>query len=214
MEGKMITELVSQIASFILSVINSLGYLGILIGMIIESSFFPFPSEIILIPAGALVSQGKMSFILILLIAVLGSLIGALINFLLALFLGRKLIEALVLKYGRILFIDKDKIKRTDVYFDKHGEITTFIGRLIPVIRQLISLPAGFAKMNLFKFCLFTSLGAGLWSLILILLGYFFGANSAWLNTNLNLISFLIAILAILVLIVYLIRYKKFKKKS
>ena len=210
----MITELVSQIASFILSVINSLGYLGILIGMIIESSFFPFPSEIILIPAGALVSQGKMSFILILLIAVLGSLIGALINFLLALFLGRKLIEALVLKYGRILFIDKDKIKRTDVYFDKHGEITTFIGRLIPVIRQLISLPAGFAKMNLFKFCLFTSLGAGLWSLILILLGYFFGANSAWLNTNLNLISFLIAILAILVLIVYLIRYKKFKKKS
>jgi membrane protein DedA with SNARE-associated domain len=209
----MIAELIAQVASFLISVVHSLGYLGILIGMIIESSFFPFPSEIILVPAGALVAQGKMSFLLILLMAILGSLIGALINFVLALFLGRKIVDVLVSRYRKFLFIKKEKIKRADVYFDKHGEITTFIGRLIPVIRQLISLPAGFARMNLFKFCLFTSLGAGFWSLILILLGYFFGANSAWLNTNLNLISFLLAILAVLIFIIYLVWYKKFRKK-
>lgn len=208
----MITELVSQVVSFVLYLIDSIGYLGIFLGMTIESSFFPFPSEIILIPAGALVAQGKMSFPLVLLMAVLGSLAGALINFLLALFLGRKVIDSLVSKYGRILFINQEKIKRADGYFKRHGEITTFVGRLIPVIRQLISLPAGFSKMSLFKFSFFTALGAGVWSLVLILLGYFFGSNSEWISNNLGLVTTLVAVFAVLILVIYILWYKKFKK--
>ena len=170
--------MLDSLVQLLLAFINQIGYLGIFLGMTLESSFIPFPSEIIMIPAGALVAQGQMSFLIVFFMGLLGSLTGALINFFLALFLGRTTIDFFVDKYGRFIFISQDKLKKSDDYFKKYGEITTFVGRLIPVIRQLISLPAGFSKMNLKKFCAFTSLGAGLWSLILISVGYFFGNNS------------------------------------
>ena len=142
--------------------------------MTIESSFIPLPSELILIPAGALIAQGKMSFIPVFLASVLGSVFGALINYYLAFFLGRKTIDILVKRYGKFLFINEKNLKKTDVYFKEHGEATTFIGRLIPLARHLISLPAGFARMRLDRFVLFTALGVGLWTLVLISIGYFF----------------------------------------
>ncbi|MBU0959369.1 MAG: DedA family protein, partial [Nanoarchaeota archaeon] len=113
----MTIELISGSVNALLEIISSLGYLGILIGMAIESSFFPFPSEVILIPAGALVAQGKMSFTLVFIMAILGSLIGALINFAIAFFLGRKAIDALTKKYGKFLFISKKSVKKSDIYF-------------------------------------------------------------------------------------------------
>lgn len=203
----MVLDLFSQIISLLLSIIKQLGYLGIFIGMTIESSFFPFPSELIVIPAGALVAKGEMALGLVFLAGLLGSLIGALINFFLALFLGRSAVDFLVGKYGKFLFITRAKIRKSDIYFKKHGEVTTFIGRLIPVVRQLISLPAGFAKMNIFKFSLFTALGAGLWTLILISIGYFFGSEVDLMTKQ---ITFLLLLFSLIIIIVYIL----FKKKK
>src|SRR3989339_635478 len=180
----MIFELFSQLISTILSIINELGYLGIFLGMTIESSFIPFPSEVILIPAGAL------------------------INYFLALYLGRTLVDLLIIKYGHILFINKNQLEKSDNYFKKHGEITTLIGRLIPVIRQLISLPAGFSKMNLFKFCLFTSLGAGIWTLILISIGYFIQGNILWFIQNKIIITIIMLIFSSIILLGYMLKKK------
>jgi membrane protein DedA with SNARE-associated domain len=206
-------ELITQLIILLLEIINELGYLGIFIGMTIESSFFPFPSEVILIPAGALVAQGKMTIGLVFFAGLLGSLTGALINFFLAMYLGRTTIDILVSKYKRILFLNKEKIKQSDNYFRKHGEITTFVGRFIPVIRQLISLPAGFSRMNLFKFCLFTSLGAGAWVAILIYLGILFGNNADLIQENLHFITIIILLLMGIIGIIYILLNRKLKKK-
>lgn len=209
----MITELITSLTVTLLSIINELGYFGIFIGMTIESSFFPFPSEVILIPAGALIAQGKMTFGLVFISGLLGSLAGALINFFLAMYLGRTTIDMLVSKYKKILFLNEEKIKQSDDYFKKHGEITTFVGRFIPVIRQLISIPAGFSRMNLFKFCLFTSLGAGAWVAILIYIGILFGNNADLIHSNLRIILFIVLILVGIISILYILLNRKLKRK-
>lgn len=199
----MIFDLLSQVINYILLIIGKAGYFGIFLGMTIESSFFPFPSELIMIPAGYLVAQGEMSFFIVLLAGILGSIAGALINYFLALFIGRRTIDLLVDKYGKFILISKENIQKSEEYFKKHGEITTFIGRLIPGIRQLISIPAGFSKMNLSRFILFTSLGAGIWSLILILIGYFLGANPLLISENKTIITFFILLFSFLVIWIY-----------
>jgi len=201
----------SSFVETIISIISQLGYLGIFIGMTIESSFFPFPSEIILIPAGALVARGELNFFLVFISGLLGSITGAWINYFLALFLGRTTIDFLVERYGRFLFINKTKLKETDDYFKKHGEITTFVGRLIFVVRQLISLPAGFARMNFWKFTFFTALGAGIWTAILISVGYFLGSNNVQPVTK--TITIILIITALLITLVYALKNGKKKKK-
>ena len=206
-------EFFNQIVEGLLAIIAKFGYLGIFIGMTIESSFFPFPSEVIMIPAGALIASGQMTFFWVFFAGLLGSLAGALINFFLAFFLGRRTINFLILKYGKFFLLGKKGLERSDIYFKKHGEITTFLGRLIPVVRQLISLPAGFSKMNLFRFCLFTSLGAGIWTFILIYLGYLFGNNSELIKANMNLIFLVISIFLLIILISYFI-WIKFRNKN
>ena len=121
----MISNLISLIVENILLFIKDLGYLRIFLGMVVESSFFPFPSELILIPAGALVARGELNFILVLVIGIFGSLIGALINYFLAFSLGRKTIDFLVTKYGKVFLINKKRLSKIDNYFGKYGEITT-----------------------------------------------------------------------------------------
>ncbi|HLD97999.1 MAG TPA: DedA family protein [Candidatus Nanoarchaeia archaeon] len=209
----MLSEIFNSVVGFLVSSIGSLGYLGIFLLMTIESSFIPFPSEVVLIPAGVLVSQGEMSFWLVLIASLSGSLLGAFINYFLALYLGRRLIEHLVVKYGRVVLINKDKLDKADKYFEKHGDITTFVGRLIPVIRQLISLPAGFAKMNIAKFAFYTAIGAGIWSVILILMGYLFGNNIDIINKNLHIISIVVLVICIFIVIFYLLIKRKKTKK-
>lgn len=205
----MVVEALSQLITALLSIIRELGYIGIFIGMTIESSFFPFPSEIILIPAGALVAKGEMNFLLVFIAGLFGSLLGAWINYAIAFFLGRKTVDLLVDKYGRFLFITKTKLRKTDKYFEKHGEVTTFVGRLIFVIRQLISLPAGFAKMNFWKFTLFTALGAGIWTAILICVGFFFGSNA---TSTAKIIAGVLLVVALLITLTYALRKNKKSK--
>jgi membrane protein DedA with SNARE-associated domain len=206
-----VIEFSSYITSLLL-IIEQLGYVGIFIGMTIESSFFPFPSEIILIPAGALIAKGEMALFPVFFASLIGSLLGALINFYLAFFLGRKTIELLVDKYGRFLFINNKKLIKTDNYFENYGEITTFIGRLIPIVRQLISIPAGFSKMNISKFCLFTLLGSGIWTLFLIYTGYFFGSEISSMRKI--IITSVILIISLIILIIYILKRKRTIKKS
>ncbi len=153
--------------------ILALGYPGIIFLMAVESSFIPFPSEIVMPPAGYLVHQGQLGWIPVIASGIIGSLLGALINYFLAQRFGRPFF----LRFGRYVFLKPEHIERAERFFQVHGEITTFVGRLIPVIRQLISLPAGMARMPLGKFCLYTCLGSGIWITVLTVVGYLVGQN-------------------------------------
>jgi membrane protein DedA with SNARE-associated domain len=153
--------------------IGALGYPGIFLLMAMESSVIPLPSELIIPPAGYLAQQGQMNMAIVLLCGTAGSLAGAYVNYFAAHYLGRPL----VLKYGKYVWITEQKFAKVEQYFKDHGEISTFIGRLLPVVRHLISLPAGLAGMNHIKFALYTVLGAGLWVTVLSCIGYIIGAN-------------------------------------
>jgi membrane protein DedA with SNARE-associated domain len=187
--------MIQELAQSLIDLIFDWGYFGIFLLMTIESSFIPFPSEIVLIPAGYLVSQEQMSLWAVMACALGGSLAGAFINYYLALFVGRRFLA----RYGKYFFIKENALKKMDEYFEKHGPISTFIGRLIPGIRQLISIPAGLAKMDIKLFSLYTALGAGIWALILVLLGYFIGENQELIKEYLKQITLsLIVVLIVL----------------
>ena len=196
--------MIEQFSQNLVEWIFHLGYLGVFLLMVIESSFIPFPSEIVLIPAGYLAYLGKMNIFMILLSAVLGSLTGAYVNYFIALYLGRRFI----LRFGKYFFISKKSLAKLDTFFQNHGHISTFTGRLLPGIRQLISIPAGIAKMNLIEFSIYTALGAGIWSLVLILLGYFIGKEQALLQHYLQEITTGVLLLATLILVWYYRRNK------
>ncbi|MBQ5693752.1 MAG: DedA family protein [Bacteroidaceae bacterium] len=143
--------------------------------MAIESSFIPFPSEAVVPPAAWKAAvTGEMNVFLVVLFATLGALIGALFNYFLALWLGRPIVYKFAnSRFGHMCLIDEEKVKYAEEYFDKHGAISTIVGRLVPAVRQLISIPAGLARMGLGRFLLYTTLGAGSWNIILAILGYY-----------------------------------------
>ena len=199
--------MLSSIINFIVETVSSLGYFGIFIMMFLESSFFPFPSEVVMIPAGYLASKGEMNIYLVLLFGILGSLAGALFNYYFAIKLGR----AFLLRYGKYILISEENILKMEEFFKNHGHISTFSGRLIPGVRQYISLPAGLARMNIFVFSLYTSLGAGIWVLILTILGYFLGNNQALVKEYLHIIVIVILILLAIFAYFYYRRVKKTK---
>ncbi len=158
---------------WLVKTIGLLGYPGIFLLMAMESSVIPIPSEIVIPPAGFLVHKGGMNMLVVILCGAVGSLVGAYANYFAARYLGRPLI----IKYGKYVWITEDKFGRIETFFREHGEVSTFIGRLLPVVRHLISLPAGLAGMNHVKFSLYTLFGAGIWVTVLAYIGYFIGAN-------------------------------------
>jgi membrane protein DedA with SNARE-associated domain len=204
----MILELFDSFLAFFVSV----NYWGVFVLMAIESSFIPFPSEIVIPPAAYLAAQGKLNIYLVILAGTLGSLLGAIINYFLALYLGRPIIYRLVnSKFAKYLLLNSEKVEKSEKFFTKYNKSSTFFGRLIPVIRQLISLPAGFSKMNIFTFSFLTFLGALIWSSVLGALGYFFGANDEKLRQHYQEILYLILFIFILS-IAYLIIKARRKK--
>ncbi|MBP1151667.1 MULTISPECIES: DedA family protein [Methylocaldum] len=162
-----------ELINWLVTTIGAMGYTGIFLLMAMESSVFPIPSEIVMPPAGYLAQQGKMDMTLVILSGTAGSLVGAYANYFVARWLGRPLL----IKYGKYVWITEEHFNRVEKFFLAHGEISTFVGRLLPVARHLISLPAGLANMNHLKFSFYTLLGAGIWVSVLSWIGYFIGEN-------------------------------------
>lgn len=161
--------------AFIQWCLDNLNYWTITVLMAIESSFIPFPSEVIVPPAAYKASvTGELNIYLVVLFATIGADIGALINYYLAKWLGRPIVYKFAnSRIGHMCLIDEAKVQHAEAYFDKHGALSTFIGRLAPAVRQLISIPAGLARMKMGTFLLYTTLGAGVWNAILAVIGHY-----------------------------------------
>lgn len=223
------TVTVPQEESMVMKVENwyadNMNYLSITLLMTVESSFIPFPSEIVIPPAAYVAGKEDstlhatdsypINVLLIVLFGTIGALLGAIINYLLAMWLGRPIIYAFAdSKVGHLCLLSSEKVKKAEDYFNDHGKVSTFVGRLIPGIRQLISIPAGLSKMNFGQFLLYTFLGAGIWNIVLALLGYIAHGQMDLIHAYSHELS--IAIMALLaVAVIYFIakaiikRYKK-----
>ena len=202
--------MLETIVTWLTDTILALGYPGIVVLMALESSFFPFPSEVVLPPAGYLAAQGRMDAWLAIGSGILGSLIGAVINYALAAWLGLPLLR----KYGKYVLVSNKSLDRSQAFFQRHGEISTLVGRLIPVIRQFISLPAGLARMRLAVFSAYTAAGAGIWCAVLTYIGWVVGKNSEiFLSSEVDRLTknALLVILPVLLVVVavYVYRHRK-----
>ena len=196
-----------ELINWLVQTIGVMGYPGIFLLMAMESSVIPIPSELVMPPAGYLAQQGQMNIWVAIFMGTAGSLVGAYANYFAAHYLGRPLL----LKYGKYVWITEEKFAKVERFFRDHGEVSTFIGRLLPVVRHLISLPAGLAGMNHLKFSLYTLLGAGIWVTVLTCIGYFIGANQE-LIMQYSHQALIGVVIASLVIIYFYVRAHKKKK--
>ena len=198
-----------EVITWLVDTIGELGYPGIFLLMAMESSVIPVPSELVMPPAGYLAQQGQMNIWVAIVCGTIGSLVGAYANYFAAHYLGRPL----VLKYGKYVWITEEKFARVETFFREHGEVSTFIGRLFPVVRHLISLPAGLAGMNHVKFSLYTLLGAGIWVTILTFIGYFIGANQSLIMQYSHQALIGVVVVSIVIIVFYVRAHKKKKQR-
>lgn len=200
--------------------VDHASYWFVFLFMTIESSFIPFPSEVVVPPAAYLaVSRGDMNIFVIVILATIGALCGALFNYGISIWIGRPIVYRFAeSRLGRACLITPEKVKKAEDYFDRHGAISTFIGRLIPTIRQLISIPAGLSRMKLAPFCLFTALGALVWNIVLALLGFWLAKTVPYdqlfstieeYNIYLTVFGLMIGVLCLAFIL-----YNAFKKKK
>lgn len=186
--------------SSLITFIGEIGYLGIFIGMFLESTPFPLPSELIMVPAGIAVSQGMMNLYLVIIFGSLGNLAGAVFSYFVAASVGR----AILFRVGKYFFLKPAAIIKIENFFNSHGEISIFIGRIVIGMRHLVSLPAGVAKMNLTRFCIYTFLGSAIWSTALVLLGYFIGKNQDSIKQYLQILAIGAAIFCVILVAIYI----------
>ncbi|MBQ7169674.1 MAG: DedA family protein [Synergistaceae bacterium] len=201
-------HIISALTAWLVDTIGRMGYTGIISLMFLESSFFPFPSEVVMPPAGYLAWKGEMSLTLVLLSGIAGSILGALFNYWIAVKLGRPFL----LKYGKYFFVSAESVSKADDFFKRHGHVSTLVGRLLPVIRQYISLPAGIARMNLGTFTLFTTIGAGVWVAVLTFAGYLLGEHQDLLKEYLHVITLACVGLAVVIAGGYILVLRRRKK--
>jgi membrane protein DedA with SNARE-associated domain len=199
-----------ELINWLVMTIGALGYPGIFLLMAMESSVIPVPSELVMPPAGYLAQQGQMNMALAIFCGTAGSLVGAYANYFAAHYLGRPLL----LKYGKYVWITEEKFAKVETYFKNHGEISTFIGRLLPVVRHLISLPAGLAGMNHWKFSLYTLAGAGLWVTVLTFIGYFIGAERELIMQYSHQALIGAVVLSAAIISVYVWNHRRKKQKT
>ena len=199
-----------ELINWLVLTIGALGYPGIFLLMAMESSVIPVPSELVMPPAGYLAQQGQMHMPIAILCGTAGSLVGAYVNYFAAHYLGRPLL----LKYGKYVWITEEKFAKVETFFKNHGEVSTFIGRLLPVVRHLISLPAGLAGMNHWKFSLYTLAGAGLWVTVLTFIGYFIGAQRELIMQYSHQALIGAVVLSIAIISVYVWNHRRKKAKA
>lgn len=213
------TEITSEEQTYVDVIANwydkNMNYGTITALMAVESSFIPFPSEVVVPPAAAVSAreESNLNFFLIILFATLGAIIGALVNYFLSVSLGRAIIYRFAdSRIGHLCLLSSDKIKQAEEYFNRKGIVATFVGRLIPGIRQLISIPAGLARMPLMPFVLYTALGAGIWNVVLAVIGYIVGDNMDLINKYSHEMGYIILAIIAIVAIYYIIK-KVIKRK-
>ncbi len=199
--------LFERLSQFFVSIISSTGYAGIFILMVLESMVAPIPSELVMPFAGFLVADGKLNFWLVVLASTLASITGSLISYYIAFFGEKELIH----KFGRFVLLDKEELEWTQRWFTKHGSITILVSRFIPVVRHLISIPAGLARMDLKKFILFTAIGATAWNTFLLWVGM--TLRERWELVHKYSKQLDVLVLVILALAVSYLVYKHFKKR-
>jgi len=202
-----ITSIFASLGAFCIGIISSVGYFGVLLLMMMESMILPVPSELVLPFAGFLISSGEMKFLIVVISATIGSLIGSLISYYIGKYGGKRFVS----RYGKYFLLDEESLVKTEKWFSKRGELTIFIGRFIPLVRHVISIPAGMGKMNLKKFMLYTFLGAGMWNVFLTYVGFVLGKNWEKIKQYSDYVSFGVLVILI-VLIVYFI-WRHIKKK-
>lgn len=210
----MLVEFFKSVADWYMTNMNY-GTITLLMGL--ESTFVPLPSEIVIPPAAwkAADPTGGLNLGLVILFATIGCVLGALFNYFLAYFLGRKIIYSLAdSKYARLFLVKRESVEKAEAYFIKHGRSSTFIGRLVPGVRHLISIPAGLAKMNIRDFILYTFIGSALWNSILAVLGYFFYSQKELLNKYFHELSLILLAVGILFVIYLIIRARKKNNKT
>ena len=176
---------ISALITFLTNFINEIGYFGIFVGMFLESTLVPLPSELVMIPAGLAVSSGEMNIYIALFVGVLGNVVGAVFSYYLAASIGR----TILFRIGKYFFVKAETIIKIEKFFENHGPISIFIGRLLPGFRHFISLPAGVARMDMKLFFIYTTLGSTIWNSILIAVGFFIGNNHKLIAENLYVIS-------------------------
>jgi membrane protein DedA with SNARE-associated domain len=187
-----------------------MGYPGIVLLMAVESSVFPLPSELVMPPAGYLAAQGRMNAVLAVLAGTLGSVLGALANYYVAQKLGRPILH----RYSRYFLVSEASLERSEAFFRRHGEIGTFLSRLVPVLRHLVSLPAGLAHMRLDRFVAYTAAGAGIWCAILTAIGWYIGKHAAALEREIvqhysTRVTLILLPLLAAIIAVYVIRHRR-----
>ena len=196
---------------------SNMNYMSITALMTIESSFIPFPSEVVIPPAAYIASkpESQLNIFLVVLFGTLGALIGAYINYFLALWLGRPIVYKFAdSKLGKLFLLSSEKIQKAENYFNDHGKVSTFVGRLVPGIRQLISIPAGLARMNLLSFTFYTTLGALIWNSVLALVGYLAHGQADLINRYSHELSLIILIIVVLALLYFVAKHFIKKKKQ